>query len=372
MIMAAGLGTRLLPLTEVISKPMVPIAGRPALEHLIALLARHGVTDLAANLHYYPDEIREHFGDGSAFGVSLRYVFEEELSGTAGGVGRFRDFLSDGTFLVMSGDALTDVDLSSLVAAHEAHGGLCTLAVKRVDNPSLYGVVVYDKQLRITGFQEKPPREEARSDLCSCGIYACRPQIFDYIPEGRFVDFARDVFPAIMADGVALHVWRLESYWNDVGNLEVYRQSNFDALAGAVRVAVPGDQARPGVWVGPGTQLEDQVRIAPPVLLGAGCTVGAGARLVGPAAVGDRCVVGPGAVIERSVLWADCDLGAGAGVRRSLIGRRVVVGDGALVGPDAVLADGCCVEPQALVAPHARLSPGAAVRAPGPTYQAGA
>jgi len=367
MIMAAGLGTRLLPLTETLSKPMVPVAGRPAIGHLVTLLARHGFTELAANLHYQPGQIRDHLGDGSAYGVGLRYVFEPELSGTAGGVGRFRDFLGDDTFLVISGDALTDIDLTALMAAHKASGGLCTLAVTPVDDPSRYGVVVHDERQRITGFQEKPSRQEAHSNLCSCGIYACQPSIFEYIPKGRFVDFAKDVFPAAMAAGDALYAWHADSYWNDVGSLGAYLQGNADALAGAVSVEIRGDQVRPGIWVAPGADLGDRVQVVPPVLIGAGAEVGAGARLLGPVGIGPRCTVRARATIERSVLWDGCTVGAGVEMRDCILGRDVVIGDGAVVGIDAVIADGCRVEEQAVVEEHARLVPGVTVNAAVPS-----
>ena len=307
--MAAGLGTRLMPLTELTSKPTVPVANHPIMEYIVRLLAAHGVTDLAANLHYHPDEIRGHFGDGTAFGVHLRYAFELELSGTAGGVGQFRDFLSDGTFLVMSGDALTDIDLTAFLAAHAERGGICTMAVKSVDDPSLYGVVVHDDRDQVVGFQEKPDRAEALSNLCNCGIYALESRIFDYIPAGEFVDFAKDVFPALMAAGEQFHVWRVDSYWNDVGSLDVYRQSNYDVLSGAVDVELPGRETSSGIRVAEGTEIAAEAVLVPPVLLGSGCRVGAGARLVGPVVLGDGCELADGATVDRSVVWTGTTLG---------------------------------------------------------------
>ena len=219
------------------SKPMVPVLDRPLMEHLLRLLRRHGFTDLAANLHYQPFDMPQRFDDGAAAGVSLRYQFELQLSGTAGGTGLFRDFLGDGTFLVMSGDALTDIDLTSLVAHHRASGCAATIAVKTITDPSRYGVVVTDELHRVRAFQEKPQPEEALSHLCSCGIYVFEPRIFDYIPPGKFVDYAADVFPALLADGVPVGTWPLESYWSDVGDLDAYRQANFDALAGEAGVS---------------------------------------------------------------------------------------------------------------------------------------
>ena len=363
MIMAAGLGTRLLPLTRFMSKPMVPVLDRPLMEHLLQLLVRHGFTELAANLHYQPFDMPQRFDDGAALGVSLRYQFELELSGTAGGTGLFRDFLSDGAFLVMSGDALTDIDLSGLVAHHRAAGCVATIAVKRVADPSRYGVVVTDEQDRGTAFQEKPRLEEARSNLCSCGIYVFEPQIFDYIPPGRFVDYAVDVFPALLGGGVPVSTWCLDSYWSDVGNLDAYRHANFDALHG--RVAVSSDCAllRPGIWIGDGVCVAPSAVLTPPVLLGRGCQVEAGASIIGPVTIGSECTVGADAVVERSVVWRRCSIGAGASVEGAVLGASVLIGEGAGVGHGAVIAGGCLVSDGTAVPQDARLEPGTIVRA---------
>ncbi len=356
-VMAAGLGTRLYPLTGLTSKPMVPILNRPVMEHLLHLLRRHGARELAANLHYHPDKIRTYFGDGSAFGVDLRYNLEDDLAGTAGGASAFRDFLSDGTFVVVSGDGLTDIDLTAFLAAHRANGGIATLAVKEVDDPSLYGVVVHDETGRITGFQEKPPAAEALSNLCNCGIYAFEPAIFDYVPAGRFVDWAKDVFPALLADDAPFYCWRLESYWNDVGNIEQYRISNFDALLGRVKLDVPGREIAPRVWVGEGTQIEPGVRLEPPVLLGAGCLVESEAELIGPLIVGDGCVIERGAVLEGVINWDGVKAGRGSRLAGSILGRHVTVHHEAVVHEDAVIGDRSDVAAHVLIAAGARFEP---------------
>lgn len=357
MVMAAGLGTRLYPLTGRTAKPMVPILNRPVMEHMLRLLRRHGVRDAAANLHYHPDKIRTYFGDGSAFGLRLRYSLEKDLLGTAGGVGAFRDFLADGTFVVVSGDGLTDADLTAFVAAHRRTGGICTLAVKQVDDPSLYGVVVHDAEGRVTGFQEKPPAGEALSDLCNCGIYACEARIFDYVPPDAFVDWARDVFPALLADGVPFHVCPLETYWNDVGNIEQYRLSNFDALLGRVKLDVPGREIAPRVWVGEGTQIEPGARLEPPVLLGAGCLVESEAELIGPLIVGDGCVIERGAVLEGVINWDGVKAGRSTRLAGSILGRNVVVHHEAVVHEDAVIGDRSDVAANALIPSGARIEP---------------
>jgi len=356
-IMAAGLGTRLYPLTGLTSKPMVPILNRPVMEHLLDLLHRHGTREAAANLHYHPDKIRAYFGDGSAFGVDLRYNLEPELLGTAGGASAFREFLGGGTFIVVSGDGLTDIDLTAFVAAHRRSGGIASLAVKQVDDPSLYGVVVHDAAGRIKGFQEKPAPGDALSDLCNCGIYAFEPAIFDYVSAGVFVDWAKDVFPALLAADVPFYCRRLESYWNDVGNIEQYRLGNFDALMGRVELDVPGRQIQPRVWVGPGTQIDPGARIEAPVLIGAGCLVESEAELIGPLIVGDGCVIERGAVLEGMINWDGVKTGRGSRLAGSILGRDVVVHHEAVVQEDAVIGDRTDIAPYALVSAGARIEP---------------
>jgi NDP-sugar pyrophosphorylase family protein len=363
-VMAAGLGTRLYPLTGLTSKPMVPILNRPVMEHLLKLLRRHGVTEIAANLHYHPDKIRSYFGDGSGLGLELRYNLEEELLGTAGGASAFREFLCAGTFLVMSGDGLTDADLTALLAEHRARGGIATMVVKRVDDPSLYGVVVHEEG-RVTGFQEKPARAKARSNLCNCGIYAFEPEVFDFVPPGEFVDWAKDVFPALLAAGLPFHCWELPSYWNDVGNIEQYRLGNFDALLGRVALDVPGREVAPGVWIGEGTEIEEGVVLEAPILLGAGCLVETEAQLIGPLIVGDGCVIERGAMLEGVIQWDGAKAGRGSRVAGSILGKHVIVHHEAVVHEDAVIGDRSDVAPRATIAAGARFEPRSCVGADG-------
>jgi mannose-1-phosphate guanylyltransferase len=293
MLLAAGLGTRLRPLTYEVAKPMVPVLGRPVMEHILRLMAGHGFDDVIANLHYFPEQIEGRFGDGSAWGVSLRYSHEPELLGTAGGVRNARDHFGDETFLIISGDALTDIDLGALWRRHKEAGGIATLSLKRVDDPSQIGVVITGEDGRIQGFQEKPDPAEALSDLGNCGIYVMEPEIFDYFPERPFVDWALDVFPALLEQDVAFYGHEIDDYWNDIGNIKEFRQGNFDALAGGVRVEFDSSRLNPV-----DVEIEEQ-----PVYVGEGCEIGAGARLTGPVVLGDRCTVGEGAAIRDSVLW---------------------------------------------------------------------
>ncbi|MEA2214945.1 MAG: mannose-phosphate guanylyltransferase [Solirubrobacteraceae bacterium] len=297
MVLAAGLGTRLRPLTNEIPKPMVPVLDRPVMEHILELLARHGFEQVIANLHYFPDSIREHFGE------RLSYRYEEELLGTAGGVRACADFFGGEPFLVISGDALTDIDLTALVARHRDSGGIATLSVKKVPDTREYGVVLHDSDGRITGFQEKPAPEEALSDLGNCGIYVFSPEIFDYFPEQPFADWAQDVFPALLEHDVPFHIHEVREYWNDVGSLAELRQGTFDALKGELRLEIGGEVIAPGVTVADGTSLPADIEVEGPVWVGSDVQIGSGVRLTGPLVLGDGARVGDGAQLRSSIVF---------------------------------------------------------------------
>jgi mannose-1-phosphate guanylyltransferase len=298
MVLAAGLGTRLRPLTYELPKPMVPVLDRPVMAHIVDLLDRHGYEQVIANLHYFPETIRSYFGD------RIVYREEPELLGTAGGVRNCADFLIDGgePFLIISGDALTDIDLGAFVARHKQAGGIGTLAVKRVQDTREFGVVLHDKEGRITGFQEKPDLAEALSDLGNCGIYLFEPEIFDYFPQTDFVDWANDVFPALLANDVPFHIHPINEYWNDVGSLHELKEGTFDALRGELRVEVPGEEVAEGVRVCEGTSLDGAAVVEAPVWVGRNVSIGADARLQGPLVIGDNVTIGEGAALKDAIV----------------------------------------------------------------------
>ena len=306
MVLAAGLGTRLRPLTYEITKPMVPVLDRPVMKHILDLLDGHGFEQVIANLHYFPDSIKGYFGE------RLSYRFEPELLGTAGGVRACADFFGSEPFLVISGDALTDIDLSAFAARHRETGGIATLAVKKVSDTREYGVVLHDREGRITGFQEKPSPEEALSDLGNCGIYIFEPEIFDYFPERPFVDWAQDVFPALLENDIPFHIHEVGEYWNDVGSLGELRQGTFDALAGKLRLQVEGTELAPGVTVAEGSPLPASVEIEGPVWVGRDVQVGGGARLTGPVVLGDGVRVGEHAQLRESIVFPGTEVASGA------------------------------------------------------------
>ena len=322
MIMAAGKGTRLRPLTDLVPKPMAPIVNRPALHHILRLLRCHGFREVVVNLHHMPETITAHFGSGTSLGMDITYSYEPELLGTAGGVKNNADFLGGETFLVMSGDALTDIDLTGLVAAHRRRGSIATLAVKEVADPSLYGVVVADDDDRVVGFQEKPTREEALSRLCNCGIYVFEPEILSHIPAGQFDDFGRRLFPDLLRQRIPFHAETVTGYWSDVGNLGEYIRGNSDALTGRVEVEIPGKEVRPGVWIDEEARVPPSVRIEPPVLIGMGCELGEDVVLEGPAVIGDGSVLGAGAQVVRGLVLPGSHMPANSVLVEGVIGRR--------------------------------------------------
>jgi mannose-1-phosphate guanylyltransferase/mannose-1-phosphate guanylyltransferase/phosphomannomutase len=319
MVLAAGLGTRLRPLTYEIPKPMVPVLDRPVMAHIVDLLDRHGLQEVIANLHYFPDTIRDYFGE------RLSYRYEEELLGTAGGVRNCRDFLAAGTFLVISGDALTDIDLDAFAERHRSSGGIATLAVKRVSDTREYGVVLHDAGGRITGFQEKPDSAEALSDLGNCGIYIFEPEIFDFFPAGDPVDWARDVFPALLDADAPFHIHELSEYWNDVGSLEELRQGTFDALRGELRLHLPGEPLEEGVLIGDGSTLDGVALIEPPVWIGRDVRIGADVRLQGPLAIGDGSRIGAGAALRDSMVLPGTTIAEEAIVIGAIVGHTGIV-----------------------------------------------
>ena len=321
MILAAGLGTRMRPLTYRTPKPLAPVLNKAVMAHIAELLAKHGFDEVIANLSYLPEQIRDVFGDGSPLGIELSYSEEPEPLGTAGGVGKVRDFLSEtASFLVISGDALTDIDLGSMRAAHEAHvkdGAIATLATKRVKDTTQFGVAVTGEDGRVQGFQEKPDPAEALSDLANCGIYMFTREIFDHFPgpghkspagdddqpEG-FVDWAQDVFPALLDGDVPFYSHEIDAYWNDIGSISEFTQGNFDALAGLVKLDPGPGSERDGVFTGPGCEVGDGAELTAPVVLGQGVAVGEGAKLREAVVLGDSRVPA-GAMVFGGVFAGD-------------------------------------------------------------------
>jgi len=319
MVLAAGLGTRLRPITFELPKPMVPVLDRPVMAHTLDLLHRHGIDRIVANVHYFPDTIRGYFGD------ELTYLHEPELLGTAGGVRNARGHLGDEPFVVISGDALTDLDVTRLVERHAEAGGVATISVTRVTDTSEYGVVLHDRDGRVTGFQEKPDPDEALSDLANCGIYVFSPEVFDYFPDTPFVDFAHDVFPRLLEHDVPFHIHEIDGYWNDVGSIDELRNGTFDALTGRLGLDGVGRADDDAPHVGEGSSLDAADLVEGPVWVGRDVRIEPGVRLQGPVVIGDGAVVGRDAALKRSIVLPGTTLQPGTILIEGIVAQTGIV-----------------------------------------------
>jgi mannose-1-phosphate guanylyltransferase len=325
MVLAAGVGSRLEPLTNQVPKPMVPIANRPVMQHILALLRKHGITEVVSNLHYQADKIQEYFGDGSKFGMKLKFLLEEELTGDAGGVRACKDFFGNETFIVMMGDLLTDADLTKIVREHKEKKALASIAIKRMDDVTQFGVVVTDKNGFITGFQEKPKKEEALSNHISTGIYILEPKVFDYIPTTGTYGFGRQLFPSLVQQGLpVLGVAIDDYYWSDVGTIGQYRQANFDALKGNVKVEVAGRPHDHGL-VEENASIATDAKLEGMIYLGRNSKVEANVVIKGAVLIGDDCVIESGAELEDTIVWSGTRIGRGSKLTNCVLGSDCAV-----------------------------------------------
>jgi mannose-1-phosphate guanylyltransferase len=337
MALAAGKGTRLFPLTGEIPKPLAPVVDTPIMGHIFGLLARHGIDEVHVNIHYLAGALLEAYGEESRTdGMTVRLNREDELLGTAGGVKRLADRFDD-TFVVVSGDALTDIDIGGLVAFHKEKGALATIALRRVYDTSEFGVVETDEDCRILGFQEKPNPEEAISTLANTGIYVLEPRALEYIPEDTFFDFAKDVFPQFLENGERFVGYQGDFYWSDIGTLEAYRQAQYDVLSGKVGVEIPGEKRAEGLWVGEDAQIHRAANIEGQAVIGRDAVVGRGVTLSGDVTVGTDCWVRPDATIKRSILLPGSTVGDGAYLEDCIVGHGYDVRPGETIRGGALI-----------------------------------
>ena len=357
VVMAGGEGSRLRPLTSRRPKPLAPVANKPVMEHIVDLLRRHGITEIVSTLHYLADEIESHFGDGSAFGVSMKYVVEDTPLGTAGAVKLAADILGDEPFLIISGDALTDIDLGALIADHTRSGASATITLQRVKNPLEFGVVITDENRRITRFLEKPSWGEIFSDTINTGIYVLDPIVLSYMEAGKSYDFSRDIFPRLLHENKIVSGYIATEYWTDIGNLQQYQQANYDALAGKLTLEIPGSQISPGVWMGEGCRIDPQARIVGPVVIGKNVTIEAGAVVGSDTVLGNATIVARNARVERTVAWADSYFGEASDCTGATIADRNIIKDHVTIGEGCVIGSGCTLGSGAIVRPNLKLWP---------------
>ncbi len=356
VIMAGGEGTRLRPQTSNLPKPMLPLVGRPMMEHIVSLLRRHGITDIVVTVAFLPNAIRSYFGDGSELGVSMVYATEESPLGTAGSVRNAREQLTE-RFLVISGDVLTDIDLSSVIAFHEKNEALATIALSAVENPLEFGIVITREDGTIERFLEKPGWGQVFSDTINTGIYVLEPEIFDSIPDGRSVDFSGEVFPTVLAAGQPLYGYVADGYWEDVGTTAAYLKAHEDILDGKVEVDVAGFELRPGVWIGKGSSIDPSTRIDSPAFVGENCTIDEAVVIGAYTTVGANTQVAARAELQRSVIGENSYLGPATRVEGAVLGRSCDLRVGARIEPGAVVGEGCLVGAHAEVRSDVKVYP---------------
>jgi len=328
MVLAAGKGTRLFPLTGEIPKPMAPVLGKPLIQYTFELLAGTGVEEIHVNVHYLADSILDAYGAApSVNGTRVHITHEDRLMGTAGSVRHIAEHC-DETFVVIMGDALTDVDVRDVVAFHKERGALATLALMPVADTSQYGVVQLDSERSIVSFQEKPVTGEAISKLANTGIYVLEPEVMDYIPKDTFFDFAEDLFPRLLEAGERLAGYEGNFYWSDVGTLEAYRAAQHDALSGKIRLKIPGEQRSEGLWIDRSVRLHHTATLEGQVVLRQDAVIGRGATLVGDTTVGSGCWVQPGATVKQSILLPGSLVGDGAYLDNCIVGHGYEIRSG--------------------------------------------
>ena len=340
MILAAGKGTRVRPITHTIPKPMIPILQKPVMEFLLELLREHGFTEIMVNVSHLAEEIENYFRDGQRFGVEIAYSFEGRIEdgeligdamGSAGGLKKIQNFqrFFDDTFVVLCGDALVDLDLTEAVKRHKAKGALASLITKRVprDQVSSYGVVVTDEDGRVRSFQEKPEVDDAASDMINTGIYIFEPEVLDFVPSDQAFDIGSDLFPKLVAAGAPFYALPMEFEWVDIGKVPDYWQAIRSVLQGQVRqVKIPGKQVRPGIYAGLNVAANwDQINVTGPIYVGGMTKIEDGATIIGPAMIGPNCHICEDATIVNSIIFDYSRIGAGVHLVEKLVFGRYCV-----------------------------------------------
>ncbi|MCU1356126.1 MAG: nucleotidyl transferase [Acidimicrobiales bacterium] len=356
VIMAGGEGTRLRPLTSNCPKPMLPLANRPMMEHIIGLLKQHGIDEIVVTVAFLANQIRTYFGDGSEFGVRMVYATEDQPLGTAGSVRNAMAQLTE-RFLVISGDVLTDIDLGEILAFHDDHDALATIGLVAVENPLEFGIVITREDGSIERFLEKPTWGQVFSDTINTGIFVLEPEIFDFIPEGRPVDFSGEVFPALLEAGKPLFGAVAQGYWEDVGTLESYVSSHQDVMDGRVQVDVPGFELGRGVWLGEGADVHPDAKIEGFAIIGENCRVEAGARIGDYTVLGSNVRVRGDVDLERSVVHENAYLAEGVRLRGAVIGRASDLRRGARCDDGSVVGDECFIGENAHVTSGVKVYP---------------
>lgn len=355
--MAGGEGTRLRPMTANQPKPLLPVVNRPIMEHVLRLLKRHGITETVVTVQFLAALVRNYFGDGDELGMRLEYATEDIPLGTAGSVKNAAARLHDAPFLVISGDALTDIDLTDMIRFHRENSALVTIGLKRVPNPLEFGIIIVDELGRVQRFLEKPTWGQVFSDTVNTGIYIMEPEVLNEVATGEPVDWASDVFPALLERGAPIYGYVADGYWEDVGTHESYRKAQADALSGKVRLDIGGFELSPGVWVAGSASVEPDAVLKGPLFIGEYAKVEGGAELREYTVLGNNAVVREGAFLHRAIVHSNVYLGPGAHLRGCVIGKSTDVMRGARIEENAVIGDECVIEAEAYVSSGVRVYP---------------
>jgi mannose-1-phosphate guanylyltransferase/phosphomannomutase len=357
VVMAGGEGTRLRPMTANQPKPLLPVVNRPIMEHVLRLLKRHGFDETVVTVQFLASLIRTYFGDGDELGMHLSYATEETPLGTAGSVKNAEAALKDDSFVVISGDALTDIDLGAVVRAHKDRNALVTVCLKRVPDPLEFGIVITDEDERIERFLEKPTWGQVFSDTVNTGIYVMEPEVFDHVAAGEIVDWSGDVFPALVKAGAPVFGYVADGYWEDVGTHESYLRAQADVLNRQVDVDIDGFEVAPGVWIGEGAEVDADAVLKGPVYVGDYAKVEAGAELREFTVLGSNVVVKGGAFLHRAVVHDNVFIGPQVTLRGCVIGKNSDIMRAARVEEGAVVGDECVVEEEAYLSSGVKVYP---------------
>jgi len=355
--MAGGEGTRLRPMTANQPKPMLPVVNRPIMEHVLRLLRKHGLTETVVTVQFLAAMVRNYFGDGEEFGMSLQYATEETPLGTAGSVKNAEDALRDEPFLVISGDALTDIDLSDLIAFHKDNQAMVTVALARVPDPLEFGIVILDDNGRIQRFLEKPTWGQVFSDTVNTGIYVMQPEVLAHVPAGQVVDWSADVFPKLLESGAPLYGWIADGYWEDVGSHESYLKAQADVLSGKVSVDIDGFEVSPRVWVAEGAEVDPEAVLNGPLYVGDYAKIEAGAQLREFTVVGSNVIVKEGAFLHRAVVHNNVYVGRGVTLRGCVVGKNTDVMGLSRIEEGAIVGDECVIEPDSYLSAGVKVYP---------------
>jgi mannose-1-phosphate guanylyltransferase/phosphomannomutase len=366
VVMAGGAGSRLRPLTIHRPKPMVPIINKPVMSHILELLKRHGATDVVITIQYLADFIQKFFGDGSNIGLRIHYSIEDTPLGTAGSVKNAQKFL-DETFMVISGDALTNFNLTKVLEYHKQKKSIATIALYCVSDPVDYGVIILNSEQQIVRFQEKPGRGSVMSDYVNTGIYVLEPEVLDLFEANITFDFANDLFPLLQEKGHPIYGYISDGYWCDIGNISEYMRATNDALEGKVTGLDIGYHLRDDVWVGRDVDIAPDAHLEGPIYLGNSVQIRSGAIIRGPVVIRDYSVIDNDAQVERSILWRNCYIGervqvSGAIVlRQCSIKSRAMIFEGAVIGDNTIIGSRAVIHSNVKIWPNKEVEPRATV-----------